>query len=140
MAGVRIHHELGVWQVLCQDEGVNWRDDDVLVPMHDQGGLADPVQHRIAVRRGNGAPLADCLHLGTCRLLGDRRIAVRGANFQPFNIRSPAAWLASLGVKNAPMSRATGSSSSSAESSVKVIPSPPRGPAPSRMIRRIMSG
>ena len=89
MTGVWVHHELGVRQVLGQDEGVHRRDDNVLVPMHDQSGLADPRQHRIAVCRGNGAPFADRLHLSACRRLGDWRIAVPGAKVEPFNIGSP---------------------------------------------------
>ena len=41
VAGVRIHHELGVWQVLLQEERVDWDDDRLLVPMRNQGGLAN---------------------------------------------------------------------------------------------------
>ena len=33
VAGVRIHRELGVCQVLLQEERVDWDDDRLLVPM-----------------------------------------------------------------------------------------------------------
>ena len=42
VAGIRIHHELGIWQVLGQQEGVDREDDDVFAPMHNQGSLANP--------------------------------------------------------------------------------------------------
>jgi hypothetical protein len=48
---------------------------------------------------------------------------------------SAAAWLASLGVKNADLSNFAGSARSSVDSSVNVIPSPPRGPVLRRIIR-----
>ena len=41
VAGVRIHRELGVWQVLLQEEGVDRNDDRLLVPMRNQGALAN---------------------------------------------------------------------------------------------------
>ena len=68
VAGIRIHHELGIWQVLGQQEGVDREDDDVFAPMHNQGSLVDTRQHSVAVCRRNGAPFADCLQLSTCRL------------------------------------------------------------------------
>ena len=55
VADIRIHHELGVWQVLGQEEGVDRADDEVFAPMHDQGSLVDPRQSRVTVSRGNGA-------------------------------------------------------------------------------------
>lgn len=39
VAGIRIHHELRVRQVLGQEEGVDWGDDDVFASMHNQGSL-----------------------------------------------------------------------------------------------------
>ena len=39
MAGVRIHDELSVWNVLYHDERVDRRDDDVLGPMYDERGV-----------------------------------------------------------------------------------------------------
>ena len=36
VAGIRIHHELGIWQVLRQQEGVDRHDNDVFTPVHDQ--------------------------------------------------------------------------------------------------------
>jgi len=46
VAGIRIHHELGIRQVLGQQEGVDRHDDDVSAPMHNQGPLVDPRQQR----------------------------------------------------------------------------------------------
>jgi len=42
VTGIRIHYELGIRQVLGQEEGVDWHDDDVFAPMHNQGSLVDP--------------------------------------------------------------------------------------------------
>ena len=42
VAGIRIHHELRVGQVLGQEEGVDREDDDVFASMHDQGSLVNP--------------------------------------------------------------------------------------------------
>ena len=42
MAGIRIHHELSIRQVLSQEEGVDRDDDDVFAPMHNQGSLVNP--------------------------------------------------------------------------------------------------
>ena len=42
VAGIRIHHELGIWQVLRQQERVDRDDDDVFAPMHNQGSLVNP--------------------------------------------------------------------------------------------------
>ena len=42
VAGIRIHHELGIGQVLRQQEGVDREDDDVFAPMHNQGSLMNP--------------------------------------------------------------------------------------------------
>src|SRR5215472_11608915 len=39
VAGIRIHHELGIWQVLRQQEGIDREDDNVFAPMHNQGSL-----------------------------------------------------------------------------------------------------
>jgi hypothetical protein len=39
MAGIWIPHELGIRQVLGQQEGVDRDDDD---PMHNQGSLVNP--------------------------------------------------------------------------------------------------
>jgi hypothetical protein len=50
VARIRMHHELGVGQVLRQKEGVNRDHDDVLAPMHNQGSLMNPSQHSVAVR------------------------------------------------------------------------------------------
>jgi len=68
VAGIRIHHELGIWQVLRQQEGINREDDNVFAPMHNQGSLVNPRQHSVAVSRRNGAPFADRLQLSACRL------------------------------------------------------------------------
>ena len=35
VAGIRIHHQLGVGQVLLQQKGIDGDDDDVFVSMHD---------------------------------------------------------------------------------------------------------
>ena len=42
VAGIRIHHELGIGQVLRQQEGVDREDDNVFAPMHNQGSLVNP--------------------------------------------------------------------------------------------------
>ena len=42
VAGIRIHHELGIWQVPGQQEGVDRDHDDVFAPMHNQGSLVNP--------------------------------------------------------------------------------------------------
>src|SRR5215470_17966278 len=57
VAGIRIDHELGIRQVLGQEEGVNRDDDDVFAPMHNQGSLVDPRQHSVAVSQRNGSPI-----------------------------------------------------------------------------------
>jgi hypothetical protein len=36
VVGIRIHHELGIGQVLLQEEGVDRDDDDVVVPMRNK--------------------------------------------------------------------------------------------------------
>ena len=54
VTGIRIHYELGIRQVLGQEEGVDWHDDDVFAPMHNQGSLVNLRQHSVAVCRRNG--------------------------------------------------------------------------------------
>jgi hypothetical protein len=50
VAGIRIHHELRIWQVLGQEEGVDRDDDDVFIPTHNQRPLPNPSQHSVAAR------------------------------------------------------------------------------------------
>ena len=68
VAGIRIHHELGIGQVLGQEESVDRWYDDVFASMHDQSSLINPRQHRLTVCRRNGAPFADRHQLSACRL------------------------------------------------------------------------
>ena len=42
VAGIRIHREPSIRQVLGQEEGVDRHDDDVFAPMHNQGSLVNP--------------------------------------------------------------------------------------------------
>jgi hypothetical protein len=84
VAGVWIHHQLGVGQVLPQEKGVDRDDDDVFVSMHDKGSLPDVPQHGVSVLRGRGTPFADRVQLsarcptgcaGKIRLVESRKIA-----------------------------------------------------------------
>src|SRR5215469_16638489 len=86
VAGIRTHHELGIRQVLGQQESVDRDDDDVFAPMHNQRSLVDPRQHSVAVTRRNGATFADRLQLSVCRLHGYWRVAIRDAKLQSFDI------------------------------------------------------
>src|SRR5216683_2938290 len=75
---VGIEDELGVRQVLLQDERIHGVDDHVLAAIHDQRRLADRLQifERLLPRR---APFADRLDLGGRDFLVDLGIAVLGA-------------------------------------------------------------
>jgi hypothetical protein len=53
VAGIWIHYELGIRQVLRQQEGVDRNHNDVFAPMHNQGSLVNPSQHSVAVCRRN---------------------------------------------------------------------------------------
>ena len=88
VAGVWIHHQLGVGQVLPQEKGVDRDDDDVFVSMHDKGSLPDVPQHGVSVLRGRGTPLADRVQLSTCRFHGYLRVAISGPKLQSFEIGS----------------------------------------------------
>jgi ABC-type uncharacterized transport system substrate-binding protein len=76
VAGVWIHHQLGVGQVLPQEKGVDRDNDDVFVSMHDKGSLPDVPQHGVSVLRGRGTPFADRVQLSARRFHGDRRVAI----------------------------------------------------------------
>ena len=41
VAGIRIYYELGIRQVLRQQEGVDRHDDDVFAPTRNQGPVVD---------------------------------------------------------------------------------------------------
>ena len=79
---VGIEDELGVRQVLLQDERVHGVDDHVLAAVHDQSRLADRLQifERLLLWR---APFADCFDLGWCDFLIHLGIAVLGAQPEP---------------------------------------------------------
>ena len=49
VASIRIHHELGIGQMLFQEEGVDRNNNDVLISMYDEGRLRNLAQHRIAI-------------------------------------------------------------------------------------------
>ena len=49
VAGVRIHNQLSVGQMLRQEKGVDRHDDNIFVPMCDQCGLLYLPQHGKAV-------------------------------------------------------------------------------------------
>jgi len=55
VAGIWIHHQLGVGQLLLQEKGVDRDDDDVFASVHDQGSLPDVLQHGVSSFAG-GAP------------------------------------------------------------------------------------
>src|ERR1700730_7496552 len=76
--GGGIKDELGIRQVLLQDERVHGVDDHVLAAVHDQRRLADRLQifERLLLRR---APFADRLDLGGRGFLVHLGIAVLGA-------------------------------------------------------------
>ena len=61
VAGIRIHHELGIGQVLSQEKGVDRHDDDVFIPTHNQRSLLKPSQHRVAVLRDDRLATAPTL-------------------------------------------------------------------------------
>ena len=42
VAGIRIHREQSIRQVLGQQEGVDREDNNVFAPMHNQGSLVNP--------------------------------------------------------------------------------------------------
>src|SRR6516165_777967 len=89
VTGVRIHHELGIRQVLGKEEGVDRGDDDVFASKHDQGSLVNPRQHGVTICRRNGTPFADRRQLSVCRLYGYWRVAVRNAKLQSLDIGLP---------------------------------------------------
>src|SRR5262249_45183816 len=99
VTGFRIHHELGIRQVLGQEEGVDRGDDDVFASMHDQNSLMHPRQHSVAVSRRNGTPFADRRQLSVCRLYGYWRVAVRNAKLQSLDIGLPRSLAALAGSK-----------------------------------------
>ena len=90
--GVGIEDELGVRQVLLQDERVHGVDDHVLAAVHDQRRLADRLQifERLLLRR---APFADRLDLGGAAFsfTSGSRFSVRSR--KRLRNSRPAAWL-----------------------------------------------
>jgi len=64
VAGVRIHDELSIGQVLGQQERVDRLDHDILVPVHHQGRVPDLAEHREAFARRYDAPVTDRRQLG----------------------------------------------------------------------------
>ena len=57
MVGVREEDQLGVWQVLLQDIGVDGGDDDVVAAVDDERRLLDSLEVIEAAGCG-GSPLA----------------------------------------------------------------------------------
>ena len=49
--------------MLRQEKGVDWHDDDILVPMYNQRWLLGIGQHGKAVLRGDRTPFADGFQL-----------------------------------------------------------------------------
>jgi hypothetical protein len=73
--GVGVEDELGVRQVLLQDERVHGVDDDVVAAVHHQRRLADRLEVVVRPIELN-APFAQGFELGGCHLFVDLGVAV----------------------------------------------------------------
>ncbi len=96
---VGIEDELGVRQVLLQDERIHIVNNHVLAAVHDQRWLADRLE--VVVRPFElNAPFAQGFELGECYLFVDLGVSVLFAQAEPRLRKSrPAAWLVSDLVK-----------------------------------------
>src|SRR5271168_2962814 len=86
---VRINDELGIGQMLCEQEGIDRNDNDVLTSMHDESRLTNFVQHDVAIFSGYGAPFPDCVQLGIRRLWRNGDVAIRLSQLQALDIGPP---------------------------------------------------
>ena len=75
--------------MLGQQEGVDRHDDDILVPVHDEGRVVNLTEHREAIARRDNAPFPDRRYLGRGGLFCHRRITVCAATLEPLNIGAP---------------------------------------------------
>ena len=57
VAGVRIHDQLRVGQVLREQESVDRNDNNVFITMRNESGARNLPQHRVTVTRRYYAPL-----------------------------------------------------------------------------------
>src|SRR3984957_1197990 len=55
VARIRVHDELSIGEMLSEKERIDWHDDDVLAPMHNQRRMVDLTQHRKTVCLGDHA-------------------------------------------------------------------------------------
>ena len=79
---VGIEDELGVRQLLLQDERVHGVDDHVLAAVHDQRRLADRLEVVVRPIELN-APFAQGFELGGCHLFVDLGVSVLFAQAEP---------------------------------------------------------
>src|SRR5271155_2263158 len=133
MTCIRVHNELSVWQMLLENESVDRCHYDVFVAVNNERGMCDAFQGGVTSGGWYRSPLPDRGKLGDGRVPGQGRSRSFLRDSSRFMYSRPAAWLASEGEKNAANKNATGSACSSGDSSVKVMPSPPRGPVPTKM-------
>ena len=63
VAGVRVHDQLSIGELLGQEKRIDWHDDNVFVSMYNQRWLANLAQHGKAVLRGDCTPFADGFQL-----------------------------------------------------------------------------
>src|SRR6516225_10227117 len=132
---IGVHDELSIWEVLREDESVYRRNNNILVAVHYECWTRNVLQRGITPGCRNRSPFSDRGKLGHRRAPGHREVAILLAGIKPFHVGSPSR-LARFGSSEE-HKNATGSARSSADSSVKVMPSPPRGPVPNRIKRRM---
>ena len=134
---VGIEDELGVRQLLLQDERVHGVDDHVLATVHDQRWLADRLEVVVRPIELN-APFAQGFELGGCHLFVDLGVSVLFAQAEPLE-EVAASRLACfrLGEMNGEpevVGFFVGCAENLLASGVRLaIPSPPRGPVPTRI-------
>src|SRR5258705_4992799 len=130
VAGVGVEDQLGVGDVLLQDERVHGVDDHVLAAVHDQRRLADRLQifERLLPRR---APFADGLDLSRRDFLVNLGIAVLATQPEPLE-ELAARSLALLGAREVHAKpKMIGLVIGGAEDFLRLrLPSPLRGPVP----------
>ena len=82
VAGVGVEDQLGVGDVLLQDERVHGVDDHVLAAVHDQRWLADRLE--VVVRPFElNAPFPQGFELGECYLFVDLGVSVLFSQAEP---------------------------------------------------------
>src|SRR5580704_11113852 len=83
---IRVHDQLSVWQVLCQDECVDRCDDGVANSVNDKRWMSNVLQGGVTTACRYRSPFFDRGKLCLGRPLRYGKVAVLRARFEPLDV------------------------------------------------------